>query len=127
MKTKRAGFTMIELIFVIVVIGILFSIALPKLVATRDDAALAADVANMAQCIKDAGAIYTAKEIDIASGDPEASACDKVKCFNITYATNGSNFIVTTNLGPPDYCSKVGELGGHLAHTYVFKGTSVSY
>lgn len=34
----RAGFTMIELVFVIVVIGILATIAVPKFAATRDDA-----------------------------------------------------------------------------------------
>ena len=34
----KKAFTMIELIFVIVIIGILASIAIPKLVATRDDA-----------------------------------------------------------------------------------------
>lgn len=34
----RSGFTMIELIFVIVVIGILSAIAIPKFAATRDDA-----------------------------------------------------------------------------------------
>lgn len=37
---KRA-FTMIELVFVIVVIGILAAIAVPKLAATRDDAKIA--------------------------------------------------------------------------------------
>ncbi len=37
----RAGFTMIELVFVIVVIGILASIAVPKFAATRDDAIIA--------------------------------------------------------------------------------------
>lgn len=35
---KRNGFTMIELVFVIVVLGILAAIAIPRLAATRDDA-----------------------------------------------------------------------------------------
>lgn len=37
---NRFAFTMIELIFVIVVIGILASVAIPKLAANRDDAQL---------------------------------------------------------------------------------------
>ena len=43
---KRA-FTMIELVFVIVVIGILASIAIPKLAATRDDAEIAKAIATI--------------------------------------------------------------------------------
>jgi len=39
-KLKKA-FTMIELVFVIVVIGILASVAIPRLAATRDDAEIA--------------------------------------------------------------------------------------
>jgi general secretion pathway protein G len=35
---KRNAFTMIELVFVIVVLGILAAIAIPRLAATRDDA-----------------------------------------------------------------------------------------
>lgn len=35
---NRKAFTMIELIFVIVIIGILSAVAVPKLAATRDDA-----------------------------------------------------------------------------------------
>jgi general secretion pathway protein G len=38
---KRFAFTMIELVFVIVVLGILSAIAIPKFAATRDDAQVA--------------------------------------------------------------------------------------
>ena len=37
----KKAFTMVELIFVIVIIGILVAIALPRLAATRDDALIA--------------------------------------------------------------------------------------
>ena len=38
MKTSKNAFTMIELVFVIVILGILASVAIPKLSATRTDA-----------------------------------------------------------------------------------------
>lgn len=38
---KRTAFTMIELVFVIVILGILAAVAIPRLAATRDDAQVA--------------------------------------------------------------------------------------
>ena len=39
---KRTAFTMIELVFVIVILGILAAVAMPRLNATRDDARISA-------------------------------------------------------------------------------------
>ena len=57
----KKGFTMIELIFVIVILGILASVAIPRLAATREDAEISAAVANLRTLVNDATAYYTVK------------------------------------------------------------------
>lgn len=57
----KKGFTMIELIFVIVILGILAAIAIPRLTATRDDAKVTAAKAENKQLLKDLGAYYTSQ------------------------------------------------------------------
>ena len=57
----KKGFTMIELIFVIVILGILASVAMPRLAATRTDAEVAATVANLRTLLSDAASYYAVK------------------------------------------------------------------
>ncbi|MDY5114708.1 MAG: type II secretion system protein [Campylobacter sp.] len=57
----KKGFTMIELIFVIVILGILASVAIPRLAATIEDAEISAAVANIRTLISDASAYYVVK------------------------------------------------------------------
>ena len=59
MKMKKA-FTMIELIFVIVILGILASVAVPRLAGTKADAEESAAVANLRTLISDANTYYVA-------------------------------------------------------------------
>ena len=66
---KRSGFTMIELVFVIVILGILASVAIPKLAATRDDAMIAKAQSEISSMIQDLGSYYTAHgELDTTIG-----------------------------------------------------------
>ena len=57
----KKGFTMIELIFVIVILGILASVAIPRLAGTRTDAEISATVANLRTLLNDAASYYAVK------------------------------------------------------------------
>mgnify|MGYP003592781682 CR=1 FL=1 len=57
----KKGFTMIELIFVIVILGILAAVAIPRLAATRDDAQISKVLSEVSTAINDFGAYYTSQ------------------------------------------------------------------
>lgn len=54
----KKAFTMIELILVIVVIGVLVAIAIPRINATRDDAVLVKTMAEIRTAIEEINAYY---------------------------------------------------------------------
>jgi general secretion pathway protein G len=78
---------MIELIFVIVIIGILAAVAIPKLAATRTDAKISADVASLKQVVNNLGSEFTSQ--NTIPDSSFAAANEAVKCFSIT--KNGNN------------------------------------
>ena len=86
---------MIELIFVIVILGILASVAIPRLAATREDAEISATVANLRTLVSDATAYYTAKGT-LGTGTTAAKWKD---ITNVPLATTSSGSTTATPAG----------------------------
>ena len=100
---------MIELIFVIVILGVLASVAIPRLAATRDDAEVAKAATNLTTAVSDITAYYTAKgHFKSSSGakagnvtfDKITNALDKngrlmvkgkTECVRVALPTNQAN------------------------------------
>ena len=100
----KKAFTMIELVFVIVIIGILATVALPKLAATKSDAEGASIVSSLAVCINDAGNKYmTSGSFNHFTQDGNATtSCAKArKCFTFTELDNNGT-IEVVNLASTD-------------------------
>ena len=107
----KKGFTMIELIFVIVILGVLASVAIPRLAATRDDAEVAKAATNLTTAVSDITAYYTAKgkfssnmsqkfnEITNAlTKDGKLNVKGSTTCVEVKLPTTANNQIASTKV-----------------------------
>lgn len=67
---KKSGFSMIELVFVIVILGVLAAVAVPKFVTTRTDAQVAMLRSDIANTLKAIPARIFAENIDPTASKP---------------------------------------------------------
>ena len=106
---------MIELIFVIVIIGILAAVAIPKLAATRDDAKKSAELANIQSCLSSVAAEYQATATTNYLTDANG-ACQKPGIGTSTSTDANGGVLLTVS----------GSLTGKQQSS-IISGTGVSY
>ena len=108
----KKAFTMIELIFVIVIIGTLSAVAIPKLAATRDDAKIAQMISNARIAVQDIGNhiatvgitnLSNSKVKDASSIDFTGSGCVPLN-ENTTNLSPSLLTLCDDSVSPPSSC-----------------------
>lgn len=110
-QSIRNAYTILELVFVILIIGILAAVMLPKMSMNRNDAKASTIAQEVAMCINDAGAYYM-KESRFDNGIT-APACDSTlnnnACFTIT-PNNNTGVLTVSHNGSSVICTKAHDI-----------------
>ena len=131
---NKKAFTMIELIFVIVIIGILAAVAIPRLAATRTDAKISSELFSAKIALVNLGTEYGARDGFVKYTEDDANKA--VKCFVFVTSNDGNitmDMIPTSTVNCPSDVydvvksratnSLLSSLGGE--RLYRFGGVSV--
>lgn len=121
MQKSKNAFTMVELVFVIVVLGILAAVALPRFAATRDDATVSKTRADIASI---RSAIVTERQSRLIKGDSAWIA-------KLSTGTTGDNLFtgVDENSTLLTYGIKSGEWqrSNDTTYTFTLNNTEVTF
>jgi type II secretory pathway pseudopilin PulG len=109
---QKQAFTMIELIFIIIIIGILAAIAIPKLAATRDDAKVSVIAQNTMTAAWEVAAYAVAKGRTETTLTAMSNSATNLK--NYGYASeSGTDMTVGTSDTPDCLHLKIENQGGN--------------
>ena len=145
----RSAFTMIELIFVIVILGILSSIAIPRLSTTRDDAEVVRAAEEIRTLINDLAVYYTASGlfgklsdmtnvplVDASFNAFDANLTTKAyysnsahteKCISIQVSNDSGDLNITAESSNSTLCSSLNKVLKNSLKIHHFGGSTISY
>ena len=95
-KKSKNGFTLVELLIVVVILGVLSGVAIPNLIAQRDKAKVGAANAS-------AAALMTACEIAITNDEDVTADADVTRLNDVL--PDDPQAVVTATITAPDSCT----------------------